>query len=193
MGVRDDISALESKISRLKVEYEQYFTRVVKREPVQLRKEVDRLILSLSNRNFSNTSMKFKYNTLVAKYNSYKQYWNRTLRAIEEGRYTRRAEGSTSKAARTPAPAPPSRPASRTEPAASGAPGQDKLKEVYEQYLDARKSCNESTKGVTYEAVSKTVEKQIKNVENKYKTKDVDLKVYVKDGKAKLAIRPKKK
>ncbi|MBI5343963.1 MAG: hypothetical protein HZB83_01260, partial [Deltaproteobacteria bacterium] len=87
MGIREEIDALESKVSKLRTDYEQYFARLIKREPLKLREEVERLILKCSNASITNTSFKFKYNSVVAKYSSYKQYWTRVLRAIEDGSY----------------------------------------------------------------------------------------------------------
>src|SRR3989337_3789984 len=94
MSDKDEIELLDSKIARLKVDYEQYCAKIQKREPAKLRDEVDRTVLSLSNRQLTNTGLKFKLNSIVAKYNSYKQYWTRILRAIEEGTYVRKAEGA---------------------------------------------------------------------------------------------------
>lgn len=187
MGAKEDIDLLDSKVARLKVEYEQYFMRVLKREPAKLREEVERLILLYSTKNITNTSMKFKYNTLVAKYTSYKQYWTRTLRAIDEGEFSRKAEGDED-ALRPPEAA--KKPATVKE---AGRPSEDNgLGAVYEKYIEARKACNEPTEGITLKTLEKTIEEYKKKVEEKYNTKDVDLKVYVKDGKAKLTITPKK-
>lgn len=87
MGLKEDIDLLDSKIARLKTDYEQYFMRLVKREPAKLREEVERLVLLYSNKSLTNTTLKFRYNTLVAKFSSYKQYWTRVLRAIDEGTF----------------------------------------------------------------------------------------------------------
>lgn len=195
MSLKEDIDLLESKIARLKVEYEQYFMRVLKREPLKLRDEIEKLLLSYSNKSISNTSLKFKYNSIVAKYNSYKQYWTRVLREIEEGTYARKSEGAAGTALK-------SEPKSSSvfgngvvrekPPAAAKEEGgvDGGLKELYEKYTEARRECNEPP--VPYEALQKTVDQYKKKVEELYKTSDVDFKVYIKDGKAKLAITPKK-
>lgn len=191
MGAKEDIELLDSKIARLKVEYEQYFMRVLKREPAKLRDEVEKLIIFYSNKNLTNTSLRFKYNTIVAKYNSYKQYWTRTLRAIEEGDFHRRAEGELENGAR-PAP-PPSearKPAQKNEAAPEAG---DDVREVYEKYIEARKACNEPTEGITLGTLEKTLQEYKKKVEEQYKTQEVEFKVAIKDGKAKLTIAPKKK
>lgn len=190
----EDIDLLDSKIARLKVEYEQYFMRVLKREPVKLRNEIEKKILFYSNQNFTNTSLKFKYNSVVAKYNSYKQYWSRVLREIDEGTFNRKGEGDALglrlPQIKTPAPQKPPALSEAQSPAANQRP---ELDEVYRQYLDKRRECNESTDGITVESLARTIDKYKKQIEEQYKTKDVDLKVYVKDGKTRLAITPKNK
>ncbi|MBI5810397.1 MAG: hypothetical protein HZB21_04320 [Deltaproteobacteria bacterium] len=190
MGIKEEIDALESKVSKLRTDYEQYFARLIKREPLKLREEVERLILKYSNATITNTSFKFKYNSIVAKYNSFKQYWTRVLRAIEDGSY------AVSKAAElplSPAPAPRLPSEETTQPAASGHGTKDgRFAEVYRLYIEAKSRCNEPVIGITYESFLKTIEKSRQKVEEAYRTKDVELKVYIKDGKTKLAITPKK-
>lgn len=191
MGMREEIELLENKVTRLKVEYEQYFVGAVKREPVKEREEVERLIRRYSTANITNTAAKFKLQSIVSRFNSYKQYWNRTLRAIEEGTYRRRAEGG--KRVQPPPPPRAERPRAVGDEAAGG-PGDDtSRRKIAEEYIEARRKCRESTSGITEEKISRTIEKNIRKVEEKYKTRDVDVKVYVKDGKARLAITPKKK
>jgi len=193
MSLKAEMDKLEAKIIKLKVDYEQYFTRIIKREPTRLRDEVESIIRHYSNKNITNTSIKFKYNSLVARYNTYKQYWGRTLRAIEEGTFWRKAEGEGRRVHPPPVsrPEPPARAPRTTSAEPSG--GDDDLRGVYEKYIESRRSCNESTEGVSYEKLARTIENTRKKVEEKYKVKDVDLKVYVKDGKTHLAITPKRK
>lgn len=192
MGAKEDIELLDSKIARLKVEYEQYFMRVLKREPAKLRDEVDKLVLFYSNKTLTNTSLKFKYNTIVAKYNSYKQYWTRTLRAIDEGDFHRRAEGEGElETGARPAPTPSG--VRRPAPSESAPDAGNDVREVYEKYIEARKACNEPTEGITLGTLEKTLQEYKKKVAEQYKTEDVEFKVAIKDGKAKLTIAPKKK
>ncbi|HBG46209.1 MAG TPA: hypothetical protein DDW94_04375 [Deltaproteobacteria bacterium] len=186
MGDREDIDVLDSKVARLKVEYEQYFARVLKREPAQIRDEVDKAILSLSNRTINNTALKFRLNAVVSKYNSYKQYWGRVLRAIDEGTYVRKAEGLSGNGVAAQRPSVPPAP-ERPREANGGA-----FEDVYRRYVEARKECHEPTDGITFEGLKKTVEQYRKKIEEQYKTSEIDLKVSIKDGKAKLTITPKK-
>ncbi|MBI5588195.1 MAG: hypothetical protein HY889_07510 [Deltaproteobacteria bacterium] len=193
MGMAEDIDLLDSKIARLKVEYEQYFMKVLKREPVKLRDEIEKTILFYSNKNLTNTSYKFKYNSVVAKYNSYKQYWSRVLREIDEGTFTRKGEGDSLGLKTSPGKTAPERTPIAAVPSARPDAPNSEIEEVYRQYIDKRKECNEPTEGITVDTLARTIEKYKKQVEEQYRTKEIDLKVYVKDGKTRLTITPRNK
>lgn len=199
MGLVEDIGALESKFARLKLEYEQYFTRVLRREPASLRAELDRLVLSCTGKNTTNSMLKFRLSSVIAKYNTYRQYWNRTLREIEEGRYSRKGEGGESASAPNhdaqPVPyesakKPPveQKPAADALPPASGAD----VNEAYKSYIAAKRQCNESTDGITAESFARSIDAARKKLETQYNTSAIDLKVSIKDGKARISILPKK-
>ncbi|MEE9613860.1 MAG: MXAN_5187 C-terminal domain-containing protein [Thermodesulfobacteriota bacterium] len=187
MSINEDIPLLDVKLTKLKVEYEQYFMHILKREPLRLREDVDRLVRRYSNVPISNTGLKYKYQSLVGRYISYKQYWARTIRAIEEGTYVRRAEGGGARGAPPPEPT-----RSAEKPVDPGMPGMPGMEDIYKKYLDARKECSESTDDVSYERIQKGVNQLKKKAENTY-GKDVEVKVYVKDGKATIGVVPKKK
>ncbi len=182
MVTKDIVDELERKVVSLKTSYEQYFLRIEKREPLRLREEVDKMIISLSTQPVFNTALKFRLNSIVAKYNTYKNYWIRVLRAIEEGRYERdlfRANAAAGASAKG------------GTPASRSFGEDDRLKALYGSYLEKRKECNESVDGITYDKLKNAVSRQVDKIREKYKCKDVDLKVYVKNGRAKIAITPK--
>jgi hypothetical protein len=83
------LSELANKIERLKTLYEQYFMGIEKVEPQVVRKEVTRVMLGLQQQYIRNTALRFKFNTMLQKWNIYVTYWNRVLREIENGTYTR--------------------------------------------------------------------------------------------------------
>ena len=83
------INELERKLDRLKVLYEQYFMGIEKREPTVPLKDVVRVMRKLDNEQIRNTSLRFRLRTLVQRFNTYRNYWNRTLREIDRGTYHR--------------------------------------------------------------------------------------------------------
>src|SRR5690606_15337753 len=79
-------------MERVRSLYEQYFMGIERLEPSIPRKDVERRIQSLRKIRFQNTAKRFKFQTLVQRYNSLQQYWNRTCRDIENGTYKRHVQ-----------------------------------------------------------------------------------------------------
>ncbi|GMR04853.1 MAG: hypothetical protein BMS9Abin23_0767 [Thermodesulfobacteriota bacterium] len=199
MSEKQDLELLDRNLTRLKIEYEQYFMGILKREPLKLREDVEMTVRQFTYKKITNTALQFKFNSLVARFNSYRQYWTRTLRAIEEGTYTKRAEtslitrgadgdGREERAVTTP-PLKNSRAAGKGTPTAHDM----ELDRAYKEYLEARVRCNKPVKGLTLEKFFDTVKKSREKIEKNYGVKETELKVIEKDGTVKLALRPKGK
>lgn len=87
------IEELEKRIDRLRSLYEQYFMGIEKLEPMVPRKDVDRRFQVLRREQIRNTGVRYKYQMLLQKYNTYQMYWGRIVRRIEAGTYRRGAGG----------------------------------------------------------------------------------------------------
>jgi len=83
------IKEFELKLERLRVLYEQYFMGIQKRQPSIPQHEVVRLQFKIDKQRINNHRTRYKYRSLVQRLNTYRTYWNRTLRAIENGTYHR--------------------------------------------------------------------------------------------------------
>ncbi|MEO1272749.1 MAG: hypothetical protein AAFX99_32070, partial [Myxococcota bacterium] len=83
------VNDISRKMARLRVLYDQYFLGIEKRAPLTLQKDVVRLIRSLERVHIRQTALKFRYRSLVQKFQSYRAYWMRTTREIENGTYRR--------------------------------------------------------------------------------------------------------
>jgi hypothetical protein len=180
MGVKEDIELLNDKINQLRIEYEKYFIGSNKAEPLSLKREVERLIKRYGNRFIENTALRFRYNGLVAKFNTYNQYWERKVKNIyEEGRF----QGDIAKFK-------PKKIISDKAPKTLIA--EDKVKKLYSEYIEARILCNEPVDNINYERIKSIIEKEIPSVIEKYNCKDIDLKVKIENNHAKIKIIPKK-
>lgn len=92
------LNELEVRVERLRALYEQYFLGIERLEPTVPRKDVDRRIWQLKRQKIRNTAKRFKLQTIVQRYNTFQQYWQRICREIERGTYRRhvlRAERAT--------------------------------------------------------------------------------------------------
>src|SRR5262245_2300841 len=87
--IEKELEELEARIERLRALYEQYFLGLEKLEPLIVRKEVDRRIWSLRRDQIRNTGLRFKFQMLVQRFNTFQQYWQRVTREIESGTYRR--------------------------------------------------------------------------------------------------------
>lgn len=182
MAIADDLPVLEKKVAELVTRYDQYFIGFEKREPLALLAEVDKLVKRYATTPINNTMYKHKYTMLVAKLNTYREYWNRIIRMIEEGRYARdkfisdlhqRQRGVI--------------PQSATEKTPTNRPQADlELDRLFLELRNARKECSLPTETVTRELIAATIEKQKPILAAKLGTDEIVFRVVVEDGKPKL-------
>ncbi len=83
------LEELETRLERLRALYEQYFMGIERIEPAIPRKDVDRRIYVLRREKIRNTAKRFKLQTIISRYNTFQQYWQRICREIEQGTYKR--------------------------------------------------------------------------------------------------------
>lgn len=88
-SIMSEVEALEPRVERLKSLYQQYFMGIEKIPPNVLRKDVDRTIWRLRKLRFQSTRLRFKFQQIIQRYNTYQQYWKRVMREMEAGTYHR--------------------------------------------------------------------------------------------------------
>jgi len=183
MAIQEDIAFLETSIAELIVKYEQYFLGIEKREPLKLCEDIERFIRRYNTALIINTMMKFRFNTLVGKFNSYKQYWIRITRLIEEGKYSRdrfKMERHLAEGA-------------HLHPAEHHAkPQQNDVEIVFQHYLEARKKCNLPTDNISRETMFAVIETQRETLKSKHHCAEVEFRVVIENGAPKLKARPAK-
>src|SRR5262245_8764591 len=86
MDIDQELTILEDSVRRLKIEYEIFFNGGSKRLPYDLRWRVESLIKKYSDSSKMTFAQRFRYNTLVAKFQSYSDLWRRMIKSKEEGR-----------------------------------------------------------------------------------------------------------
>lgn len=89
LNIEKELEELETRMERLRALYEQHFMGIEKLEPLVPRRDVDRRIWVLRREQIRNTGMRFKFQMLIQRYNTYQQYWGRILREIDAGTYRR--------------------------------------------------------------------------------------------------------
>ncbi len=100
IDVEAALNELDRKMSRLRVMYEQYFLGIEKRTPTVLQKEVVRSMRVLEGIQMRNTAAKFRLRQMIQKFQSYRAYWLRTSRQIEDGTYRKHVQKLKTRVAR---------------------------------------------------------------------------------------------
>jgi len=185
MGASEDIALFEQNLNQLIIKYEQYFLGLEKREPLLLLDQVERAARKYQGFQIINTMLKFKYNSLVARLHSYKQYWTRIIRLIEEGKYSRdrfKMEMHLKQAVDAP-------PAKQDgSPSESGI--DPETHRLYQQYIEARKACGLPVGNITPAMIAAAINKQKPAIISKYHCSKVEFRVVVEDGTPKIKARP---
>ncbi len=282
------VAELESRVDRLRSLYEQYFMGIERTIPSVPLKDVERRIQALRRDQPRNTGLRFRFQMIIQRYNTYTAYWQRICREIEEGTYKRHIQRAKKKflddvpasdavsavvepgktasgsyelslddalddgpqleelpnepaprvplvstataigkwrkvepreepptrpkapvvvsrpatfmkaalpnptiteKARSKPPEPPKPIAASPQPKPAAKPGDlsdDRLRQIYSQYVQTKRAQNESTAQVTYENLAKTIQQSTAKLREKHGGKSIDFEVSIKDGKTVL-------
>jgi hypothetical protein len=83
------VGELEVGLDRLRSLYDQYFMGIERIEPAVPKKDVDRRIYVLRREQIRNTGLRFRFQMLLQRYNTFQSHWQRICREIEGGTYKR--------------------------------------------------------------------------------------------------------
>lgn len=185
MSITDDLIHLEQQLADLIIRYEQYFVGLEKREPLQLLGKVEKLVRQYSTTPITNTMYKHKYQMLVARFNTYREHWNRILRLMEEGRYSRERFISDLHQRQR------SNPKSVRARENLDHTREHDLERLYIEYREARQACNLPVERLSRETVAATIEKSRPTLAARLGTDDLIFRVVVENGKPKIKARPR--
>jgi len=179
MAIADDIVKFDQQLSELIAKYEQYFIGLEKREPLLLLGEVEKTVRRYTGVPINNTMYKYRFNMLVARLNTYREHWNRILKLMEEGRYSRdrfisdlhlKKQGTQ-----------------REKPSRSDATEVlSDLDRIVHEFREARKACNLPTDKITRELVASSIEKKKPLLIATLGTENIAFRVVIENGKPKL-------
>lgn len=189
-----ELTEIEGRFAALNNAFEMYFLGIEKKPPVEeweaLKKEIRRIITKPSN----NTAVKFRRNSVNQRIATRNTYWERTLKEIEEGTYRRhrfKADFHAKQQRQQQAGgASPAAAASAKAAAAGARDNGGSLDSIHAAYIAARKQTGEAT-NIAKEQLAQVIAKQIPAIKERYKCKDVEFKVAIENGKAKLKAVPK--
>ena len=183
----EELDRLDEGLSNLQVLYEKYFLGIDRRPPDQERKRVSTRLREMRSESVRNTALKFRVQSMFAKLISFERMWDRTLREMEEGTYKRDVFKAKLRSSQRRDEVEPAEPAAPAQPQIS----EGALRKVFETYLVARQRTGESTEGLTFESVAARIRQQVPQLLEKHKARNVEFKVVIQGGKAKLKVTPR--
>jgi len=86
MGLSEDIDVLNTSIRELQTKWELFFTGIEAKPPNVLQRKVEKTIREYAFQEISNSTERFRYQTLTARFNTFNELWQKRLRAREEGK-----------------------------------------------------------------------------------------------------------
>jgi hypothetical protein len=194
----EELDKLEEDIRRLKNRYDQFFNGITKLPPSFERHQIESMIHEISKQKMRDNTRRFRFNTILSRYNQFREMWARKMREREEGPLDFRRRQAAMDAPPTTvadAPAHASVPAPVTSAAPDpyvrmkpGANGEELRKlygEIERAHLDLGKLSN-----VSLEQLATMIQKQGDIVRAKYNVKTVAFRVETIDGKVKLKAKP---
>ena len=206
MSSQGDIEQLEQAIRLLKVQYDQYFAGVLNLPPYELRGEVERLIRQYSNHPFEKSSLRFYFNSLVTRFNTFSELWAKCLRLREEGRavpgypavQARQApvRSSLGQIAARQAGRNGNGSRHRDQPSplqtVVGGPDwdADSLRPLYHKYLEALREHGKNSEDVSFANFSRQIVRKADAVKNRSSCDAVRLRLTIEEGRVLFKARP---
>jgi len=87
--VAKECGELEEAIASLRMSYEQYFLGIDRKPPTTEHNELKRRMQKLKGGFIRQTALKFRIQSIQAKFTTYERLWSRTMQEIENGIYRR--------------------------------------------------------------------------------------------------------
>ncbi len=142
--VDEQLSRLEEDIRRLKIEWEIFFNGAAKRPPYDTKGRVETLIKRLGDDRTLTYAQRYRYNSLAARYNAFRDLWRRTMQGREEGRDPASAARASAKKEAVES-------FSKTAfVCADAARDIETVKSIYSALVQAKKLCGETTEDFSF-------------------------------------------
>lgn len=191
---RDPLELLEESLNRLKAQYDLFFMGARKLPPMEDRRRLDARIHELAKEKYRDNGRRFRFNTIVSRYNQLKELWTRRMREREEGPmdYRRRAAALAAE----PAPPPPPEERHETSRAAGSyvklsGNGHDaeEIRELYTRVVEANRELGVATR-MSLEQLTALVSQQAQAIRDRYQAPAIAFRIDTSEGKVKLRARP---
>lgn len=179
--IDDQLGRLEEDIRRLKVEFDIFFNGAAKRPPYDTKSRVETIIKRLGDERSFTFAQRYRYNSLVARFTSFRELWRRNVQGREEGRdaaasaqAARAAHGDGTRGANL----------ERTTFACADAQTDvQTVKNLYDAVIEAKQRCGETTDDFSFPQFHRLVAAKTDALKDRLNCDRVRFSVSVEDGR----------
>lgn len=172
--VEEQLTRLEDDIRRLKVEFDIFFNGASKRPPYDTKGRVETIIKRLGDDRQLTYAQRYRYNSLAARYNAFRDLWRRIMQGREEGRDSNSAARAQVK------PAVPSEPSSFV--CVDAHKEVETIKNLYDSLIEAKRSVGESTEDFSFPRFHRLIASKADGLKERLGCERVKFSVAVQDG-----------
>jgi hypothetical protein len=179
----EQLTRLEDDIRRLRIEFDIFFNGAAKRPPYDTKGRVETLLKRLGDDRTLTYAQRYRYTSLGARYNAFRELWRRTMQGREEGRDpASNARAHVKKGA------------VETEPVSvvcgDAHKELDVVKSLYASLIGAKQRCGEVTEGFSFPKFHRLVAQKADGLKQKTGCERVRFSVSVEDGHVSFKAKP---
>ena len=191
---RRDLDTIQMLMDQLKREYDLYFAGARKRQPFDLKMQLERMMRKWRTTNIQKLELTFRLNTLQSRYAALTDVWDKIFKRREKDPRAITPFGPSAaqiaaamQADRAPTPAE-KREQARESSTAKRDP-EARMQRLFDDFVDAKRDMGE-TSGMSYDKFRAQLEKQTSAIRDRTQCKDVKFQVVRKGGKVSLTAKP---
>ena len=172
-----DLTRLEDDIRRLRVEFDIFFNGGSKRPPYDTKGRVETLLKRLADDRTINFAQRYRYNSLAARYNAFRDLWRRTMQGREEGRDLASAARASAKREVID---------HKVEPVSvvclDAHHEVELVKNLYNSLIEAKRHCGEPTEDLSFPKFHRLIASKTDGIKQQKGCERVRFSVAVEDG-----------
>jgi hypothetical protein len=175
--VDERLKRLDEDIRRLKIEFDIYFNGASKRPPYDTKSRIETALKRIGDDRQLSFAQRYLYNSLMARYTSFRELWRRTMQGREEGRDTAAAARAS---AREEASHSESSETFVCDDAHKDVPT---VKQLYDALIEAKMKCGEPTEDLSFPRFHRLIASKADNLKERLGCDRVRFSVDVEGGR----------
>ena len=172
----EQLTRLEDDIRKLRVEFDIFFNGAAKRPPYDTKMRVETLLKRLGDDRTLTFAQRYRYNSLAARYNAFRDLWRRTMQGREEGRDPVSAARAHVKKEQPTSVAPVSFVCLDAHKEVG------LVRELYDSFVDAKQKCGEATDGLSFPQFHRLIASKSDGLKERHGCERVRFSVAVENG-----------